>query len=357
MYCNHCHKYISDSSKRYCDYCGAYLGSKNIMPTPARNATSMDLPRGDVVNYLYIVKSLECIRSEMELRISENLRNIEAYRQPVYLPEVKAEKDGEISSLTIPSTSYFSYVDWKLAGWSLVAAGGTFVVLIILCFIFFFFVMIFAKDNALLNSDIFEDTLFYGVVAVSIGVLVVGWTLAFLIIPPSDRNDAIKKYNNGLKLNEEILSENQKKQLRFKNEYNSREAKIRQIEKEKELKAQQEECELKKNKAILSDIENQLLSVYSLNIIPSQYRTLEAAIYIYDFMATSRETLKDTLFHLDFKNISEHMRSVNRQLIANEAILKSMNGSLSNLYCQNREIQRAVETSNNILSGIKPFDR
>lgn len=357
MYCNHCHKYISDSSKRYCDYCGAYLGSKNIMTTPARNATSMDLPRGDVVNYLYIVKSLECIRSEMKLRISENLRNIEAYRQPVYLPEIKAEKDGDVSSLTIPSTSYFSYVDWKLAGRSLVAAGGTFAVLMILCFIFFIFVMIFAKGNDLLCSDIFEDTLFYSVIAISVGVLVVGWSLSFLILPPDERNYAIKNYNKGIKLNEEILSENQKKQLKYKSDSAAREAKIRQIEKENELKAQQEEYELKKNNAILSDIENQLSSVYSLNIIPSQYRTLEAAIYIYDFMATSRETLKDTLFHLDFKNISEHMRSVNRQLIANEAILKSMNGSLSDLYCQNKEIQKAVEASNYILSGIKPFDK
>ena len=350
MYCNHCHKYISDSSKRYCDYCGAYLGSKNIMTTPARNATSMDLPRGDVVNYLYIVKSLECIRSEMKLRISENLRNIEAYRQPVYLPEIKAEKDGDVSSLTIPSTSYFSYVDWKLAGRSLVAAGGTFAVLMILCFIFFIFVMIFAKGNDLLCSDIFEDTLFYSVIAISVGVLVVGWSLSFLILPPDERNYAIKNYNKGIKLNEEIL-------MKYKSDSAAREAKIRQIEKENELKAQQEEYELKKNNAILSDIENQLSSVYSLNIIPSQYRTLEAAIYIYDFMATSRETLKDTLFHLDFKNISEHMRSVNRQLIANEAILKSMNGSLSDLYCQNKEIQKAVEAFNYILSGIKPFDK
>ena len=138
------------------------------------------------------------------------MRNIEAYRQPVYLPEVKAEKDGEISALTVPSSNYIHYIDWPFAGMSLVYAIGTFVVLMILCFIFFFFVMLFAKDNALLNSDIFEDTLFYGVVAVSIGVLVVGWALAFLIIPPSDRNDAIKNYNKALKLNEEILSENQK---------------------------------------------------------------------------------------------------------------------------------------------------
>ena len=250
MYCNHCHKYISDSSKRYCDYCGAYLGSKNIMPTPARNATSMDLPRRDVVNYLYIVKSLECIRSEMKLRISENLRNIEAYRQPVHLPEVKAEKDGEISSLTIPSTSYFSYVDWKLAGRSLVAAGGTFAVLIVLWFIFFFFEMFFAKyfakGNELILSGVFHNTVFYSIIAISVGVLVVGWALSFLILPPDERDCAIKKYNNSLKLNEEILSENQKKQLKFKSEYNSREARIRQIEKENELKAQQEEYELKK---------------------------------------------------------------------------------------------------------------
>lgn len=152
------------------------------------------------------------------------------------------------------------------------------------------------------------------------------------------------------------MSENKKKQLKFKSDSAAREAKIRQIEKENELKAWQEEIALTKNRNILSNIENQLLNAYSLNIIPSQYRTLEAAIYIYDFMATSRETLKDTLFHLDFKNVTEHMRGINRQLLANEAILKSINGSLSSLYCQNREIQRAIEKSNALLKNIKPFD-
>lgn len=37
-------------------------------------------------------------------------------------------------------------------------------------------------------------------------------------------------------------------------------------------------------------------------------------------------------------------------------ILKSINGSLSSLYCQNREIQRAIEKSNALLKNIKPFD-
>lgn len=356
MYCSHCNKYISDSSKRYCDYCGAYLGNKNIMPTPARNATSMDLPRGDVVNYLYVVKSLECVKAELENRIHGNMQKIEAYRQPVYLPEVKVEKEGETSDLTIPSSKYSRYIDWFLAGMSLVSAIGTFITLMLLCWIFFFGVMIFDRNNDILYSSSFQDTLFYGVVAISIGVLIVGWVLAFLIRPPHNRNNAIKKYNKDLKLNAEILNENQKKQLKFKSDSAAREAKIRQIKKENELKARQEEIELTKNRNILSNIENQLLNAYSLNIIPSQYRTLEAAIYIYDFMATSRETLKDTLFHLDFKNVTEHMRGINRQLLANEAILKSINGSLSSLYCQNREIQRAIEKSNALLKNIKPFD-
>lgn len=330
------------------------------MPTPTTNTTSMDLPRGDVVNYLYIVKSLECVKSEMKKRVEENERKIEAYRQPIYQPEVKTEKDGEISVLTIPSINYIRYIDWPLAGMSLVYAIGTFVVLMILCFIFFFFVMIFAKNNALFHSDIFNDTLFYSVITISIGVLVIGWSLAFLVIPPSDRNDAIKRYNKSLILNAEILDENQKKQLKFKSDSATREEKIRQIEKENELKAQQEERELAKNKQQLSAIENELTSAYSLNIIPKDFRGMATVIYLFDFMESSKETLSAALLHLHLNDstdlILRHMRDIDQRLIANQALLKALNSSVSDLHSQNKNIQNTINNTNTLLKNIKPFD-
>lgn len=360
MYCNSCNKYISDSSKHYCDYCGAYLGNQNIMPTPTTNTTLMDLPRGDVVNYLYIVKSLECVKSEMKKRVEENERKIEAYRQPVYLPEVKAEKDGEISVLTTPSTNYFRYIDWPIAAMSLALAIVTFVVLMVLCFIFFFFVVVFDINNAIIRSHSFENTLFYATVAISVGVLVVGWVRAFLIIPPSDRNDAIKRYNKSLILNAEILDENQKKQLGFKSDSATREAKIRQIEKENELKAQQEERELAKNKQQLSAIENELTSAYSLNIIPKEFRGLEAVIFIFDFMDSSRETLSATLLHLRINNatkiILDYVRTVDQRVLANQALINALNGSLNTLRSQNINIQKTINNTNSLLRDIKPFN-
>lgn len=48
---------------------------------------------------------------------------------------------------------------------------------------------------------------------------------------------------------------------------------------------------------------------YSLNILANQYRNLASVYYIYDYMSSSRETLKDTLIH-------EHMENGIQRIIA-----------------------------------------
>ena len=355
MYCNHCKKYILDTSKFYCESCGASLENSNPITAKSNNTASMDLPRKDIVNYLYIVKSLECVKAETKNRINKNLDNIASYRQPVQLPEVPLPNIQNTSAPIKPSTNYFSYIHWKLAGLSLGSAIGTFIVLMILCYIFFFFVMIFASDNDLFYSNAFNDTLFCCVVAISIGVAVIGLVLSVFILPPRDRNRDIKKYNQELDIHQKTEKENETNLKNYENACATREMKIRQIEKENELKVQQEELELNKNNKILASINSQLSSTYALNIIPSQHRTLEATVYIYDYMATSKETLADTLFHLEFKNISNYMQRINQRQLANEAILDSVNNSLSGLYCQTKDIQRAVEKVSTILSTINPF--
>lgn len=71
---------------------------------------------------------------------------------------------------------------------------------------------------------------------------------------------------------------------------------------------------------------------YGLNILATQYRNLASVYYIYDYMSTSQETLKDTLIH-------EHMKNGIQRILA----------KLDYIICQNQEMifhNRRVESDN-----------
>lgn len=46
----------------------------------------------------------------------------------------------------------------------------------------------------------------------------------------------------------------------------------------------------------LKKVEQLLTDYYSLNIIPKQYRNIQSIMYIYDYMQSSQEDLRDALF-------------------------------------------------------------
>lgn len=52
----------------------------------------------------------------------------------------------------------------------------------------------------------------------------------------------------------------------------------------------------------LSKVNSLLKSNYSLNILANQYRNLASLYYIYDYMSSSQESLKDTLIHEHMEN-------------------------------------------------------
>lgn len=49
-------------------------------------------------------------------------------------------------------------------------------------------------------------------------------------------------------------------------------------------------------------VKNLLTSYYSQNILANQYRNLASVFYIYDYMSSSQESLKDTLIHEHMEN-------------------------------------------------------
>jgi len=67
---------------------------------------------------------------------------------------------------------------------------------------------------------------------------------------------------------------------------------------------------------------NLFIEYYSVNILANQYRNIQSVYYIYDYMSSSQETLKDTLMHEHMENgiqrVLERLDTIIRQ---NETII------------------------------------
>ncbi|MBQ5825817.1 MAG: hypothetical protein IIW48_13575 [Clostridia bacterium] len=340
MYCKKCNKYISNPSATYCDSCGTYLGK--ALSKVTTNTISDDIPRGELLNYLYVVKSLECVKSELQLRISASERLLEGYLSPVNLPEVDKVDPFDKSQL---SKSLFKRIRWSSLLWNLCYGGATFLALMAIYLIFFLVLALRSSDEyTFLSTKLFGNTLLYIIIAISVGVAFVGCINTLMLTPPRDRNSDIEKY----KKHQAALQEYAKK-------VTIRTAKTRRLEQEKAEKAKKEKLNLEKNLALLQRVEAQLKSVYSLNIIPIHFRTLAGAVYIYDFMSTSKETLSNAFIHLRFETITEHLKTIDQRLAANEAISRAICNELAILNYQQKQIQTAVFESNLILKGIDQF--
>lgn len=90
------------------------------------------------------------------------------------------------------------------------------------------------------------------------------------------------------------------------------------------------EGETKKAEDLLADF-------YSMNILPTQYRNLASACYIYDYMSSSNETLESTLIH-------EHMENGIQRI---EAKLDKIIYQLQELVYETRCIQQENQKFHN----------
>lgn len=117
-----------------------------------------------------------------------------------------------------------------------------------------------------------------------------------------------------------------------------------------QFEQQWQEMDLKlKNE--LKKVEELLKKNYSLNILANQYRNLESLYYIYDYMSSSQETLKDTLIHEHMENgiqrILEKLDYIiqqNEEIIFQNRILESQNRS-------------AIEKNVNMLKELKQIEQ
>ena len=105
------------------------------------------------------------------------------------------------------------------------------------------------------------------------------------------------------------------------------------------------------------EISSLLKSLYSMNILPSQYRTLPAICYIYDYMSTSQATFEDTLMHEHMENGIQRLESKMDQMLDRlEDILyetRMLRGDVQGLARQNEQIIRQNQQMLSNLQSIQ----
>lgn len=247
--------------------------------------------RDALVLYLQDVRDLEVMESLFKSKISEGEYNIELNRKK-YLTSNQVE---------IPKESATSKVGTAIGKIFLIYFAIS-VILIILSVAFYF---ITSHNNTQINAT---DVIAM-VISVA-GMLITPIGLSLLIIW------VIKKRKDTRNASvERALKHNIEDEERLRR---NREAFLLQFEQPwaKRKEFLQNACK---------EIRGALEQDYALNIIPLQYRNLQAAIYLYDFMSTSRQPFAQALDHAQIDDGIRRIESKLNVIISqNEAQLKQL---------------------------------
>lgn len=94
-----------------------------------------------------------------------------------------------------------------------------------------------------------------------------------------------------------------------------------------------------------------LESYYSQNILANQYRNLASVYYIYDYMSSSHESLKDTLIH-------EHMENGIQRILSKLDRIIDQNSEMIFLQRRNEASNQKIITQNrNMLSSLQQIEQ
>lgn len=96
----------------------------------------------------------------------------------------------------------------------------------------------------------------------------------------------------------------------------------------------------------LSDAKRILNDLYEVNMIPTKYRNIGCAYFIYDFFSTSNVPLNNVFLHLDLDKIQSQLDTViknQRDIILQQAIIISQN---KEIIAQNQELFEELSDMN-----------
>lgn len=299
MFCSNCGKEINENQK-FCRYCGTknedefQLNSLNneILNNTQFQQVNTVFDRNVLNNYMYNIRTLEVVKNELLVQKQNVLYRISnlGYRQNMYEPST----DGES-------------IMYALFG------GGGFIVAVLVI-------------GTLLKETIGEwldwTDFFSGLMTLLIiGTIVIAGGYI------------IYELYSAAKSKQDYLYRKRQDEIRVENELKEKSA-LEEI-------ADELDEEIIENDKLLSE-------AYSVNLIPSKYRNVYAAYFLYDYISTSTATLSEALLHCDLDTIIEKLESVIEQQSEMIMELAASNANNEAIIRQNEQmLQHAIQTENN----------
>lgn len=301
MFCSNCGKEINENQK-FCRYCGAKNEDEN-------QANSLD---NEILNNTQSQQINTVFNRSVLTHYLSNIRTLELYRNKLH--KSISSLEYQISNLGIRKVS-----DGGIGGADLEDAIPVFgfVVLVIVV--------------TLIGGSILKGTLgklfgwedfFSGLMNFIIAVMIIVaiGTVIYLIVENAKANNEyeIRLSNDKRRVNEELIEK-------------------------KALSKQLSEFESESDK-----IEALLNDAYSINIIPSKFRNMYAAYFLYDYISTSTATLNEALLHCDLDTIQQKLNEIidqQQEIIMELAYQNALNEKLVK---QNEQILgHAIQAENN----------
>lgn len=299
MFCVNCGKEINDNQK-FCRYCGAknefginlISSNSEILNNTKPQQMNTFFDRDVLNNYMYNIRTLEVVKSELLAQKQNILYRISnlGYRQNMYEPSA----DGE-------SIMYAIF------------GGGGFIVAVLVI-------------GTLLKETVGEwfdwkDFLSGLMAFLIIGtILIVGGYIIYKLYGAANekQNYVYRKKQDEIRVENELKEKSALEE--FSNELDE---------------------EINKTDKLLNE-------AYSVNLIPSKYRNVYAAYFLYDYISTSTATLSEALLHCDLDTIIEKLKTVIEQQSEMIMELAAANAKNEAIIQQNEQmLQHAIQTENN----------
>lgn len=293
MFCSNCGKEISDAAK-FCRYCGAeneidkspVLSDEGTLNNLHSQQINQVFNRDVLNNYLYNIRVLEVCKNK--------------------LMNEKNEIINIINSLGYSQMNYRKYhLDLELAKYA---------------WIFVAVVIIIELLAGKLLIWIFDAS--WGLI---IGLIVAALIFAIILTLI------------------DITDESSKKKIHMQNVAADDYRVANELKEKEKLTAYLPGLENE-----ISKIENLLNDAYSVNLIPSKFRNVYAAYFLYDYISTSSATLNEAFLHCDLDTIQKKLDEVIRN--QEEIIIElARNNALNERIVQQNEqiLQHAIQTENN----------
>lgn len=298
MFCQNCGCSLSDNIN-FCPKCGSKTENLSIQKEDKlfqhEDTSQAEMNRDVIIQYLYDVRSLEVARK----KIHDNMESVKAYSnslgisQSFQKPILDTESQiGDIAMCVILSL---------IAGSVVIGIG-------------WFLSWLFDSDALL-------------ILGILVGIIAIIGGICYF---------AYSQHQENTNHDYQII------------EYNNRIASDKKrVEQELLEKAQLEDALIDMKKEFQT-AENLLEQAYSVNILPMQFRNIYAVYYLYDYLSTSFETLRDALLQCNLDEIKQKLNTVieqQQEIILNQAIMISQ---MAELQAQNQEmLYHAAATEQN----------